>query len=118
MVSRNPSFAAHVGKQPFAPVIAAPHLKSFNLSYGVHIILEDNLLRGMLETERCQPAPIGLRPAPFARIDTAVAEQKALKVLPRFAYDPHSSCSWSDEIPHGFVRFIRYPDRRKFARAV
>ncbi|SFG55617.1 hypothetical protein SAMN05518801_1612, partial [Novosphingobium sp. CF614] len=32
VVCRNPGFAAHVGKQPFAPVIAAAHLKSFNLS--------------------------------------------------------------------------------------
>jgi hypothetical protein len=32
MVRRNPGFATHVGKQPFTPVIAAPHFKSFNLS--------------------------------------------------------------------------------------
>jgi hypothetical protein len=32
VVCWNPGFAAHVGKQPFTPVIAAAHLKSFNLS--------------------------------------------------------------------------------------
>lgn len=85
---------------------------------GIHIVLEHNLLRWVLEAERRQPAPVGNRPPLLPRKSTAVPQKKRLKVLPRLPEDPHRCCPRADKIAHDFMCGIRNPDRRQLARTM
>ncbi len=85
---------------------------------GIHIVLEHNLLRGVLEAERRQPAPVGNRPSLLPRKNTAMPQKKPLKVLSRLTENPHRRRPCSDKIAHGFMCGIRNPDRRKLPRTM
>jgi len=86
-----------------------PRLRNID---GIQIVLEHDLLRRMLEAESAQPSSVGDRPAPLARIDPAVAEQKALQVLSCPAENPHRRRSCPNKIAHRFVCGVWNPDCR------
>ena len=46
------------------------------------VVLQHDLLGGVVEANRGQPAPIRPGPAADAAIDPAMAQEKALQVLP------------------------------------
>ena len=73
-------------------------------------------MRRMLEPDRRQPAPIGLRPALLARVNLAMPEHEALQMLARLARDTHGRCPRPNQISHRLMSLVRHPNRCQFAR--
>jgi hypothetical protein len=85
---------------------------------GVDVILQHNLLGGMIEPDTGEPSPVGAVPALLARIDAAMAQQKPLQILARLAEHAHCRRPRTDEITHCLVRIVRHPHARQLAGPV
>ena len=85
---------------------------------AVDIVLQHNLLGGVVETNRRQPAAVGQRPAFLAGIDAPMPQQETLQMLTRLAEHPHRCCARPNQIAHRLMGGIRNPHRRQFAGAV
>jgi hypothetical protein len=72
----------------------------------------------MVESDRGQPAAVGLGPAPHAAVDPAVAQGKALHVLARLAQHAAGGHPRPHQIAHRLVRRVGHPDRGQLPRPV
>ena len=82
------------------------------------VVLQDDLLGGVVEANRGQPSSISLGPATLAGVDPAMAQKETLKVLPRLAEHSTRRRASSDQIAHRFVRVVWHPDFRQLAGPV
>jgi hypothetical protein len=73
------------------------------LGDGVQVLLEADLLRGVLQLERGQPAQVRGRPAALAGVGDAVAQQQCLQAVAGVAAFAHSVFAGAHQVAHGFV---------------
>jgi hypothetical protein len=78
--------------------------------------LKDNSLRDMLELLAGKPAPVRQRPMAPAAVNPTVSQQEGKQLLALAAKVIRCGLASPHEIPHRFMRRVRRPDSRQFAR--
>ena len=79
------------------------------------VILQHDLLRGMVEADRGQPAPISFGPTTGTTVDPTMAQQETLEMLASLAENPPCRGASPDQVTHRLMRVVRHPHRRQLA---
>jgi hypothetical protein len=84
---------------------------------GADVVLQDDLLGGMVEAQVGEPTPVGLGPI-TAGMNPPMAEQKRLQSLTPNGQGMGGCSARSHESPHRLMGGVRNPNRRQLAGPV
>src|SRR4051794_3005544 len=79
------------------------------------VVLQYDLLGGMIEADCRQPPPVSQCPAFLARVDPVMAKQKTLQLLAGPGDVAYRCGAQADQITHRLMSGVGYPDARQFA---
>ena len=108
---------APVGKQA-RDLRLDPLQAPFGIPNGVYVVLEFDLLSGMVESQRRQPPPVGQAPSRPAFVFATMAQQEPLKMLTCSGDNLSDNAAQLDQVAYSFVIGVRDPDGRQLTGAM
>ena len=83
----------------------------------VEVLLEADLLGGVRQLQRGQPAQVRSRPGAFSRVGDAVAQQQGLEAVAGVALFAHGVLAGTHQVAHGLVGCARHTHRSQVSRS-